>query len=380
MQFHKSESLTFGLELELQIVDPSNGRLSPSSMEILALLSESPQSNRFAPEATLATIELNSSIHRNASEMEIEIRRLTQAVRAAANRIGRDVRGGGTQVTQFWNERIIAPTQRARELEEKFGFLPKRFSTYGMHVHVGMPDADIAVRIANVLQSFCPLFIALSAASPFLQLEDTGFAAARPLEPLVYPHGGPMPLLRDWGHFEEVMEDLYATQIASNVKDVYWDVRPKPEFGTIEVRVFDTPLSVRKAVVLAALTRGIAELALTGAVNVRFDSTTFEMNERVSRFNACRHAMEAQLFNPGTGQWVPARAWLQQLLETIADRNSAVMDSAYIAEIQTITQQEQDHVVMRNAWRAAQTVNGSDGDIAPALVAYSRPMCERLLS
>ncbi len=91
------------------------------------------------------------------------------------------IRGGGTQLTQFWNDRVFAPTARAELLSQKFGFLPKRFSTYGMHVHIGASNEDRAIAIGNGLQGLVPLFIALSAASPFLQMSDTGFCESRPL-------------------------------------------------------------------------------------------------------------------------------------------------------------------------------------------------------
>jgi carboxylate-amine ligase len=142
-------------------------------------------------------MEINSSVHTTAHAMGIEMKALAAHIRQVAQAAGLDIRGGGTQMAQFWNERIMAPTDRARELESKFGFLPKRFSTYGMHVHIGMPSGDDAIRVGNLLQAMYPLFITMSAASPFLQLSDTGFAAARPLETLMYPHSGPMPKLRD---------------------------------------------------------------------------------------------------------------------------------------------------------------------------------------
>lgn len=191
MNFSTSEALTFGLELEFQIVNQTTGLLSPSSLEIWKQLSERENASRFSLEATLATMEVNSSIHTSADAMFVEVQALAEHIREISRNLGLDIRGGGTQMTQFWNERVMAPTERAKELETRFGFLPKRFSTYGMHVHIGMPSGDDAIKVGNVLQSICPLFIAMAAASPFLQLADTGFAAARPLETLMYPHGGP---------------------------------------------------------------------------------------------------------------------------------------------------------------------------------------------
>ena len=178
MEFAKSEALTFGLELEFQIVNEKTGLLSPSSLELWEELRQRKDVARFSLEATLSTIEINSSVHANADAMATEMQTLTADTQKIAQSKGLNLRGGGTQLAQFWNERVMAPTDRARELEKRYGFLPKRFSTYGMHVHIGMPSGDDAIRVGNLLQCLCPLFIAASAASPFLQLADTGFAAA----------------------------------------------------------------------------------------------------------------------------------------------------------------------------------------------------------
>jgi carboxylate-amine ligase len=262
------------------------------------------------------------------------------------------IRGGGTQLTQFWNERIMAPTDRAQELTQRFGFLPKRFSTYGMHVHIGATSGDSAIHLGNVLQALAPLFIAMSAASPFLQMADTGFCAARPLEPLIYPHGGPMPKMKDWHAFEQLAEEIFSTQLAKSLKDIYWDVRPKPEFGTIEVRVFDTPLSVHKAVGLAAFTRACAALALNGTLTLPTTPAP-PTAERVSRFLACRDGLDANLFDPFTQAWRPAREWLQALVDNIAHAPVCEADLRHIRALLTHCLKEQDAAIMRRTWESA---------------------------
>lgn len=380
MHFNNSEALTFGLELELQLVSPTSGRLSPSGLEVHKLLAAGPHAAKFALEATLATIEVNSSVHSDGAEMEGEVFHLVETARQAAQQTGCDVRGGGTQLTQFWNERVTAPSRRAQELERRFGFLPKRFSTYGMHVHVGMPSAEAAIRVANVMQSLCPLFIALSAASPFMQLADTGFAASRPLEPLVYPNGGPMPWLRDWAHLEQVTQELFATEIAHNLKDIYWDVRPKPEYGTVEIRVFDTPLSVDKAIALASFTRNLAALALRHQLELPSDTPNFATQQKVSRFLACRDGMQAELFNPMTQSWMGAIAWMEHLLGYIERFNPLPHDMQWLPALRTFANGEQDHARMRSAWSALYPPESEPQTLSTALAAYSVQMCDRLLS
>lgn len=378
MEFRSSRALTFGMELELQIVSVETGALSPSSLAFWEVLKDSEDSARYSLEATLSTIELNTSVHADADAMAIEARRLTRTLCELAAPRSVLIRGGGTQRTQFWNERIMAPTDRARLLKSRFGFLPKRFSTYGMHVHVGMPSGDDAIRVGNGLQACVPLFIAMSAASPFLQMADTGFAAARPLESLVYPHGGPMPRLADWKSLEERAAEIFSTRLAASLDDVYWDVRPKPALGTIEVRVFDTPLSVARAVALAAFTRAMAARILAGEL-VLPESPPPPTAERVSRFLACRDGLEAELFDPFEQAWKPARAWLGESLAAIERCPVHEADQRQIVRLGHQLDGDSDATVMRRTWKAVVERAGRAGSPGRGLARYSAELARRLL-
>lgn len=379
MEFKKSQALTFGMELELQIVSAATGTLSPSSLAFWEIVKQRTDAERFSLEATLSTMELNTSVHTDADEMAAEAVALTQVLCDVAAPMNLMIRGGGTQLTQFWNERVLAPTDRAAELSRRFGYLPKRFSTYGMHVHIGAASADDAIHMGNGLQALVPLFIAMSAASPYLQLEDTGFCASRPLEPLIYPHGGPMPRLKNWTEFERLAQDIFSTPLATSLKDVYWDVRPKPEFGTIEVRVFDTPLSVAKAVGLAAFTRGCAALILQGKLALPTTPSP-PTAERVSRFFACRDGLDAELFDPFTQQWKPARDWCASLIQSIEQSPVCEADVEHIRRLHAHIGNEQDATLMRNTWEETLNVDHQVQSKDDGLVNNSKALSQHLLA
>ena len=380
MHFTKSEALTFGMELELQLVDDATGQLSPCSAELWTELKVLPEHERFTLEATRSTMEVTSSIHHDADALEAETRENVLTLKKIARRQGADLRGGGTHILQFWNEREFTETDRALELQAKYGFLPKRFSTYGMHVHIGVPGKEDAIQLANVLQSLCPLFIALSAASPFQQGVDTGFCSARPLESLVYPYGGPMPRVTSWAEFETIAQEIFDSGLAKTLKDIYWDVRPKPEFGTVEVRVFDTPLSVRKAVALAAFTRACAGLALKGQLGYAPLAIPFN-TERVSRFMACRDGMDARLFNPAVSEWMPARQWLAMLVERIEQHPVCGADMRKIRSLHQQAETQQDCETMRETWGNILHSSPTMANWEPGPLEYavnSREHCARL--
>lgn len=352
--FTCSKPLTFGIEMELQIIRDADGLLSPSCN---ALMEKLPDTSRrlFMPEATQSTVEFVSTVHSDVDEMRNEAIEQVAVLEQIAVEMELKLRGGGNHAMHFWNDRILSVTERGEMLQKKYGFLPKRFSTYGLHVHVGMPSANDAIKVGNVLQKLTPMFIALAASSPFHQGMETGFSASRPLESLVYPFSGPMPMFEDWDDFQSKTSDIYKTGLANSLKDLYWDVRPKPEYGTIEVRSFDMPLRVEKAVALAVFVRRCAALALNDVLTIP-ESKIFNLDQ-CNRFLACRDGIEAELINPFTGQRVLMKQWFLSILERVRIAGLPKRESDYLAWLEHEVIENDDAKWMRKLWRET----GGDG-------------------
>ncbi len=345
--FNVSKPLTFGIEMELQIIKEQDGLLSPSCGELMAQLPEESR-KLFMPEATQSTIEFVSTVHSDADHMLNEAMEHLSSLKVAASGMKLDLRGGGNHALHFWNDRVVSETERGDILQKKYGFLPKRFSTYGLHVHVGMPSSDDAIKVGNVLQKLTPLFIALAASSPFHQGMETGFCASRPLESLVYPFSGPMPAFEDWTDFENKTEDIYNTGLASSLKDLYWDVRPKPEYGTIEVRSFDMPLSVERSVALAVFVRRCAGLALNNILQAP-ESSLFNLDQ-CNRFLACRDGIDAELINPFSGRMTPMRDWFTSLLTMVREAGLSERESTFLSWLEQDVLEHDQVQWMRKVW------------------------------
>jgi glutamate---cysteine ligase / carboxylate-amine ligase len=163
---------------------------------------------------------------------------------------------------------------------------------------------------------YIPHFIALSAASPFAQGEDTSFETSRLHAVAMFPLSGHMPRLQGWDDFNVYFDEMVSYGIVESIKDFYWDIRPKPEFGTVEVRIFDTPLTVEMAAALGALVQTLSVYLL----NSESEKTTPVgdlASTRVygyNRFQACRFGFDAQLANPHTRQSEHLGTSLQGLL------------------------------------------------------------------
>lgn len=352
--FNCSKPLTFGIEMELQIIKNSDGLLSPACKELMAQL---PDSSRklFMPEATRSTVEFVSTVHNDVDNMLNEAIEHVTALKQIASEMQLNLRGGGNHAMHFWNDRLMTETERGDILQKKYGFLPKRFSTYGLHVHVGMPSANDAIKVGNVLQKLTPMFIALAASSPFHQGMETGFSASRPLESLVYPFSGPMPMFENWDDFQSKTSDIYKTGLASSLKDLYWDVRPKPEYGTIEVRSFDMPLQIEKAVALAVFIRRCAALALNDVLKSP-ENPLFNLDQ-CNRFLACRDGIEAELINPFTEQRVIMKDWFLSILKMVRVAGLPDRESIYLAWLEQKVMEHDDVKWMRKLWRET----GGDG-------------------
>lgn len=294
--FIPSEPLTMGVELELQLVNTHDYDLVPQAEDLLRRLEGKQRAWEVKPEITSSMIEISTSIHNNFETLAAELREMQQAMVEAANFLNIGIAGGGAHPFQQWSDRRIFDAPRFLYLHELYGYLAKQFTIFGQHVHIGCVDGDVALSLLHSLSAYVPHFIALSASSPFVQGEDTGFQSARLNSVFAFPLSGRAPFATTWDEFQVYFDKMIATGVVESMKDFYWDIRPKPEYGTIELRVCDTPLSIERAAALAVYLQSIARYLL---VEQPFqpeedDYLVYTFN----RFQACRFGLEGIVVNP----------------------------------------------------------------------------------
>ena len=301
LTFTPSQPFTVGVELELQLLHAREGTLARDAPDLIALLHRSKDGfDRFKPEITESMIELNSSVHHQHASLLAELRELRSRTVEAADQLNIAISGGGAHPSALWRERRIYPTERFLQVSRLYGYLAKQFTVFGQHVHVGVGSGDLAIELTQRLLPYIPHFIALSAASPFAQGEDTSFETSRLHAVAMFPLSGHMPRLKDWNDFNAYFGEMVSYGIVESMKDFYWDIRPKPEYGTVEVRIFDTPLTVEMAAALGALVQTLAVYLLnsdaekTTPVGDLASTRVYGYN----RFQACRFGFDAQIVNP----------------------------------------------------------------------------------
>lgn len=314
--FHHSEPLTLGVELELQLLNTHDYDLAPYAEDMLRLMAKTPLPGSVVPEMTSSMIEISTAICHSASEVLGQLTPIRDALVRNADKLNIAIAGGGTHPFQKWHEQRIYDKPRFRELSDLYGYLAQQFTIFGQHVHIGCPDANAALLMLHRMSRYIPHFIALSASSPYVQGQDTAFDSARLNSVFAFPLSGRAPCVLTWGEFENYFDKMTGTGVVKSMKDFYWDIRPKPEFGTIEIRVFDTPLTIERAAALSGYVQSLAAWFL--------DTQPFTPSEddylvyTYNRFQACRFGLEAVYVDPGTGRHQPLREHILHTMDQIA--------------------------------------------------------------
>jgi carboxylate-amine ligase len=301
-----------GVELELQIIGRRTGDLTRGASDLIQLVERRPFPGDIKPEITESMVEISTAVHTEFGALRGQLRQMRDALVLAADRLDLRLAGGGAHPFQHWSERQIFDRPRFRHVAGLYGYLAKQFTVFGQHVHIGCADGTAAMRLLHGLARYVPQFIALAACSPYYQGVDTAFDCSRLNTVFAFPLSGRAPFVTDWDGFERYFAKMRALGVVESMKDFYWDIRPKPEYGTIEVRVFDTPLTVDRAAELAAYVQAVcAWLIDTGTAP---DTEDIYLTYSYNRFQACRFGLEGQVIDPVSGAIIPLH---QDVLATI---------------------------------------------------------------
>jgi carboxylate-amine ligase len=191
-----------------------------------------------------STLELITDVCPDVGAVHRDFSESLELVRSVANELDICLASTGTHPLADYNNRILSPSDRYATLLDRNQWLIKRMAVYGLHVHLGMRNGDECIRFNNFFLHFIPHLIALSASSPFWKGRDTGLAAARPTTYESHPTSGiPIPVA-DWSAFSKLYGQLVATGSIQSMKDIWWDIRPSPGYGTLELRICDAPATL----------------------------------------------------------------------------------------------------------------------------------------
>ena len=312
-------SFTLGIEEEYQTIDPHTRELrSHIHTEILEqgkiLLEE-----RMKPEMHQSVVEVGTRVCHNIKEAKEDVKQLRRDVIRLAQQNGLRLAAAGTHPTADWRTQEIYPDARYHTMVEDMQMVARANLIFGLHVHVGIEDRDVAIHLMNVARYFVPHMLALSTNSPFWLGINTGLKSYRCKVFDKFPRTNIPDYFPSWGEYENFIKLLIKTGCIDNPKRIWWDIRPHPYFNTLEVRVCDIPLRVDESIALAAL------IQATFAKLYKLFSTnqTFRLYRRAlimeNKWRAARYGLTGKLVDFGKQQEVPARDLILEYLEFVDD-------------------------------------------------------------
>lgn len=355
--FKHSEPLSLGVELELQLVSLSDFDLIAASPDLLALLARKAFPGNVTPEVTESMIEVSTDVHRQHASLLGQLQQIRDALVRAGDQLNVGVCGGGTHPFQLWSERRIYPKPRYQEVSALYGYLIEQFTVFGLHIHVGCSSGSDALYLLHALNRYVPQFIALSASSPFVQRQDTLFNSARLNSVFAFPLSGRAPFVLDWDSFsQEYFTKMEHTGIVKSMKDFYWDIRPKPEYGTLELRVCDMPLSVERAAALACYLQSLCRYLLARDREAPQEDDYLVYN--YNRFQACRFGLDGAIVHPKTYEHLSLREDILTTLRHLQPQGDALDCLPALEHIYRIAHEGSDANLLRREFQARGSVEG----------------------
>jgi carboxylate-amine ligase len=333
LEFAKSEPWTLGVEVELQIVDRDTYELTAKAPQLLSRWS-GPATVQ--PEIFQSMLELSTGICATPAAAEADLRATATKLMPLAREQGVRFIATGTHPTARYQERKLFPSDRYHGLIARNQWIARRLLIFGLHVHVGMPDPETCIAVQNELLRDLGLLLAISTSSPYWQGEATGLASSRVTVFEAMPTGGIPALVHDWTEFNELVETLQRCHAIHSLKDLWWDIRPSPRYGTLEIRVCDGLATIRETVAIVALVQALAKRA--GARVAAGKGRTFPPAWRIreNKWRASRHGMEAEYIVSDHGATMPIRKYLLGLLDELEAEGFANEGDPYLADIRRI--------------------------------------------
>jgi len=294
IHFTSNDRPTLGIEVELGLVDNRTMALSSSFADLAQQLSAD-QAAQLKPELMQCVIEVITGVCETVDQAGADLRQKITAVEAAADALDLRLWWGATHPFSPWRQQQVTPDERYHQLVELLQELARRLVTFGLHVHVGVDSGDKAVMICDRILRHLPTLLALTSSSPFWEGRQTGLQSHRSKIMEGLPTAGMPTLMRNWSEYVWLVNHMVDTGFINTIREIWWDVRPHHNFGTVEVRVCDMPGNLEDTLAIAGLIQ-----CLVKALSDEIDAGTYQhdchpMMVRQNKWRATRFGTGAQL-------------------------------------------------------------------------------------
>jgi carboxylate-amine ligase len=308
-------AFTVGIEEELMILDESSYALVNA---IDDLVEDSPH-GEIKPELMESVLEISTNPAKDMREAGEQLRGLRRQVRDKAAERGLVIGSAGTHPLAKWEDQRITPAPRYRDLVDELRFVARQEIIFGLHVHVGVDDPDKAIHVANGMRVHVPILLALSANSPFWRGDATGLASTRMPIFRAFPRVGIPPHYDDWADYERRIGFMIDAGVMEDYTWLWYDVRPHPNFGTVEIRAMDGQTHIEHTLGLAALIQAmVKELSEHFDAGKRLADFPYEMLDE-NKWLASRHGLEGDLVDLPERRTVPAKELARRLYDRLRE-------------------------------------------------------------
>jgi carboxylate-amine ligase len=343
IDFRRNDRPTVGIELELGLVDAQTMALSSAYGLLNARLTadghQDGESGHFKPELMQCVLEINTDVCETIGEAERDLRGKIATVESACDALGLRLWWGATHPFSSWQEQRITPDGRYLQLVNLLQEMARRLITFGLHVHVGVDSGDKAVMICDRIMRHLPTLLALSVSSPFWEGRRTGLHSHRSKVMEGLPTAGLPTLMRNWSEYVWLVNHMIDTGFINTIREIWWDVRPHHNFGTVEVRVCDMPGNLTDTLAIAALVQCLVKALSDEIDNGTYQHDSHPMMVQQNKWRAARFGNQANLVDTNTYQVASLSCTVERLIEMLEPAASELGSSSYLNHCQTLAEQ-----------------------------------------
>ena len=335
IDFNSSPRSSLGVEWELMLVDRETRELTSGAAEILEELHPGGEHPTAKKELLQSTIEVITGVCSDVSEATADLSRTLEQLVPLAEARGLGMMCAGTHPITNWRTQQISEHPRYAKLIDDMQWLARRMQIFGVHVHVGVRSPDKAIAMVNALQAYIPHFLALSASSPYWAGTETGLASARSKVFEGLPTAGLPQQVEGWSGFERYMETLIKTDTIASIKEVWWDIRPHPVYGTVELRICDGLPTLAEVGMVAALAQCLVEMMDREVDKGYTLPTPKRWVVQENKWRAARYGLDARIIvsEDSTQPICDALAELVQDLRPTAERLGCAEQLAMVQDV-----------------------------------------------
>ncbi|MGW8287742.1 MAG: carboxylate-amine ligase [Desulfobulbales bacterium] len=333
IEFKTSRPFSLGVEIELQILDKKNFNLVPKAPEILAMVPAGLE-ERIKPEFIRSMIEVNTQVCANINEVRDNLFQLIRQAEGLADKNACFLFAASLHPFARYSEQVISSHPRYVRIMDDLQLVGRRFITQGLHVHVGMSNHEDAIRVCDSIRLFLPILLALTCSSPYYEGIDTGLHSYRAKLFEALPLAGMPDQLESWDKYLEMVSLLTKTGIITSVRDLWWDVRPHPDFGTIEIRICDLPSTFSEIIAIVAIIQGLVAEVTESDKHLNPNIQVLKSN----KWQAARYGLEGTFVYPLLQKKISMQEAAAEIFNKVSGTMHKLGTSKYLSELKEIIQ------------------------------------------